>query len=97
VEMDREQTAQKIRNDLKEEKNELKKILNEELGLFGKDTAAIEKETQIKEDEGGFRFEFNEEPDSAKVEEKRERGLFRRKTDTDTAQTKPALKFVIDE
>lgn len=97
VEMDREQTAQKIRNDLKEEKNELKKILNEELGLFGKDTAVIEKETQIKEDEGGFRFEFNEEPDSAKVEEKRERGLFRRKTDTDTAQTKPALKFVIDE
>lgn len=97
VEMDREQTAQKIRNDLKEEKNELKKILNQELGLFGKDTAATEKETQIKEDEGGFRFEFNEEPDSAKVEEKRERGLLRRKTDTDTAQTKPALKFVIDE
>ena len=34
VEMDREQAAQKIRNDLKEEKKELKQILNEELGLL---------------------------------------------------------------
>jgi len=101
VEMDREQTAQKIRNDLKEEKIELKKILNEELGLFKKDSAVIEKDNQKKEDEGGFRFEFNEEPDSAnsvKTDENREKGRWRRRqVKKDSTQNKPAVKFVIDE
>ncbi len=98
VEMDREQTAQKIRNDLREEKNELKQVLNEELGLFRKDQAVQEKDEERLENEGGFRFEFNEEPDTVQVEEKRERGLFRRrKTEPDSAQNKPAVKFVIDE
>jgi len=98
VEMDREQTAQKIRNDLKEEKNELKRILNEELGLFKQDEAVKEQENQVKEDEGGFRFEFNEEPDTVRTEEKREKGRWRRKqVKKDSAQNKPAVKFVIDE
>jgi hypothetical protein len=98
VEMDREQTAQKIRNDLKEEKNELKQILNEELGLFSKDEGVLEQENQTKEDEGGFRFEFNEEPDSAKTVEKKEKGRWRKKqVKKDSTQNKPAVKFVIDE
>ena len=69
VEMDREKTAQKIRNDLKEEKNELKKILNEELGLFEKDEDV--KEMPEKEDEAEeiFKFEFSDEPDSTAVPE----------------------------
>ena len=98
VEMDREQTAQKIRNDLREEKNELKKILNEELGLFDHDKSLVKEENPTKEDEGGFRFEFNEEPDSAKVDEKREKGRWRKKrAKKDTTQNKPAVEFVIDE
>lgn len=98
VEMDREQTAQKIRNDLKEEKNELKLILNEELGLYKNDEAVIEREKEIKEEDGGFRFEFNEEPDTLKTEEKKEKRRWRRKeVKKDSTQNKPALKFVIDE
>lgn len=98
VEMDREQTAQKIRNDLKEEKNELKKILNEELGLFNKDSAVKEEEVPLSEEDGGFRFEFNEEPDSVKTEVKKEKGRWRKKqVKKDSIQNKPAVKFVIDE
>jgi hypothetical protein len=98
VEMDREQAAQKIRNDLKEEKNELKQILNEELGLFSKDEAVIERENQTKENEGKFRFDFSEEPDTLKTEPKREKGRWRRRLmKKDSTQNKPAEKFVIDE
>jgi hypothetical protein len=98
VEMDREQAAQKIRNDLKEEKNELKQILNEELGLFSKDEAVIEQENQKKENEGNFRFDFSEEPDTLKTEPKREKGRWRRRLmKKDSTQNKPAEKFVIDE
>jgi hypothetical protein len=98
VEMDREQTAQKIRNDLKEQKNELKKILNEELGLYKNDESVIEEENQKKEDVGSFRFEFNEEPDTVKTEDKKEKRRWRKKqVKKDSTQNKPAVKFVIDE
>ena len=98
VEMDREQTAQKIRNDLKEEKKELKIILNEELGLFGKDDDVIEQESQNQRQDGAFRFEFNEEPDSTQEEEIKEKGRWwKKRTKNDSTQNKPAVKFVIDE
>ncbi len=98
VEMDREQTAQKIRNDLKEEKKELKIILNEELGLFGKDDDVIVQESQKQGEDGAFRFEFNEEPDSTKTEKIKEKGRWwKRGTKKDSTQNKPAVKFVIDE
>jgi hypothetical protein len=98
VEMDREQTSQKVRNDLKAEKKELKKILNEELGLFKQDSAVIQMEDPKKGDEGNFRFEFNEEPDSVKMEPEKEKRRWRKKeVKKDSAQNKPAVKFVIDE
>lgn len=98
VEMDREQAAQKIRNDLKEEKKELKQILNEELGWFGKDEDVTEQESKNKENEGGFRFEFSEETDTLKTEPEREKGRWRRKkVNKDSTENKPAVKFVIDE
>ena len=98
VEMDREQTSQKVRNDLKEEKKELKKILNEELGFFKQDSAVIQMEDPKKGDEGNFRFEFNEEPDSVKMEPEKEKRRWRKKeVKKDSAQNKPAVKFVIDE
>ncbi len=40
--MDREKAAEKIREDLKKERAELKKILNEELGLFKNDDEVIQ-------------------------------------------------------
>ena len=99
VEMDREKAAMKIRNDLKEEKSELKRILNEELGLFKHDDE-IEKQINQGEEQGEFfRFEFTEESDSIEVKEtNKNKGRQRKKRiKTDTTQNKPAAGFVIDE
>lgn len=99
VELDREKTAQKIRIDLKNEKTELKKILNEELGLFKRDETIIQEENQQEEREETFRFEFADEPDSVTVTEKnRKKGRWwKNRSKKDTVQNKPALDFVIDE
>ena len=79
VEMDREKTAEKIRNDLNQEKSELKKILNEELGLFKHDESLeTEKETHIRTNES-FTFDFSEESDSTGSQENpREKRRWRR-------------------
>jgi len=99
VEVDKEKTAQKIRRDLKEEKSELKKILNEELGLFKHDEEVQEQKEQSEEKQEVFKFEFSEESDTVSVpSEKKERGFWRKKrSKKDTLQNKPAEKFVIDE
>jgi len=99
VELDREKTAQKIRNDLKEEKSELKKILNEELGLFKHDENLQEQKKHSVESQEIFKFEFSEESDSVPETAKEKRkGFWRKKRlKKDTAQNKPAEKFVIDE
>ncbi len=105
VELDREKTAQKIHNDLKNEKKELKKILNEELGLFKRDETVIQDSNQAKERDDVFRFEFAEDTDTAITVEKEEvkgrwwknrtkKNTFQKK---DSIQNKPATEFVIDE
>ncbi|MCP4313003.1 MAG: AsmA family protein [Bacteroidetes bacterium] len=96
VEVDREKAAKKIREDLRNERSELKKILNEELGLFKHDDEIGKKQ----EEEGEtFRFEFSDEPDTTTIKKVgAEKGRRRkRKEKTDTLQNKPATKFVIDE
>jgi hypothetical protein len=96
--MDREKTAEKIRNDLDQEKLELKKILNEELGLFHDDKKVTKAEETQKSTNETFKFEFLEEPDSAGLNKNVEKGRWRnRKTKKDTLQNKPAVEFVIDE
>lgn len=99
VEMDREKTAQKIRNDLKEEKTELKKILNEELGLFKRDETIILQEDQKEERKEAFRFEFADEPDSSNIgeNEQEKAGWFRNRLKKESPKNKPATEFVIDE
>ncbi|MCD4709676.1 MAG: AsmA-like C-terminal region-containing protein [Bacteroidales bacterium] len=98
VEMDREKTAEKIRNDLNQEKMELKMILNKELGLFKHDKTVVEAEDPQKERDESFTFEFSEEPDSARVDKKREKVHWRKKrVKKETNQNKPAVEFVIDE
>ena len=96
VEMDREKTAQKIREDLRNERSELKKLLNEELGLF-KHEKKLGGET---EEEGDvFRFELSDESDTISTPKEDSRKSRRRKNQEkkDTIQNKPAAKFVIDE
>ncbi len=99
VELDREKTAQKIRDDLKHEKTELKKILNSELGLFKRDESVIEENQRQKDQEELFRFEFTDEPDGFNNQEEiREKGWWRKnRSKKDTLQNKPAREFVIDE
>lgn len=96
VEIDREKAGMKIREDLKTERSELKKILNEELGLFKRDSLDGQKEEQSGDN---LRFEFSEESDtlSNPKNEKRKSRWQRRKEKSDTAENKPATKFVIDE
>lgn len=98
VELDREKTAQKIRNDLKDEKKELKKILQSELGLFNRNDSATSEKEKPGDEESGFRFEFPEDKDTITTKKNEEKsGWLRRRTKKDTTQNKPAAKFVIDE
>jgi hypothetical protein len=54
---DRKAMKQKIKEDIKEEKNTLKKMLNEEFGWFKKDTASFKKDD--KKQDQKFKIEFN--------------------------------------
>ena len=101
VEIDRERTAEKIRNDLKEEKAELKQVLKQEWGLFRKDTLADDPEGEPGE-KPAFRFEFQEDDpipqdNSGDDSPKKKRRWWQKRSKTDTVQNKPALEFVIDE
>jgi hypothetical protein len=99
VEMDREKTAEKIRNDLNQEKTELKRILNQELGLFKHNESIVLEEDPNKRTEESFTFEFNEDPDSISVTDtKKEKRRWRRnKAKKDSTENKPAVEFIIDE
>jgi hypothetical protein len=54
---DKKAMKQKIKEDIKEEKNTLKKILNEEFGWFKKDTANFKKNENKKDQK--FKIDFN--------------------------------------
>ena len=97
VQVDREKTAEKIRSDLREEKSELKRILNRELGLFKKDRDVTGEEEEKKEEL--FKFEFPDEVDTVKEEKQPGRfgRRFRKRTKVDTSENKPVRRFVIDE
>lgn len=99
VEMDREKTAEKIRNDLNQEKTELKRILNQELGLFKHDESVVREEDPHKKSEESFTFEFDEDQDSLRVsDKKKEKRRWRRnKAKKDSTQNKPAVEFIIDD
>lgn len=98
MEVDRGKTAEKIRNDLKEEKKELKNVLNKELGLYKNDEDVKAQEEEPEEGEI-FKFEFSDEPDTSSVPEKKKERRFRlkKRSKTDTVKNKPTVKFVIDE
>ncbi len=95
VEIDREKAAEKIREDMKKERSELKKILNEELGLFNRDQE-IRQKPGVDE---SLKLEFSFEPDTITVEKTGTEKILKRKKreKSDSLQNKPATKFVIDE
>jgi len=99
VEVDRERAAEKIRNDLRAEKTELKSILNQELGLFRNDEEVRKIQSGQDERQELFRFDFSGEADTAPVSlpvREKER-WWRKGLKADSVQTKPAERFVIDE
>ena len=97
--VDREKTADKIRNDLRKEKTEIKSLLNRELGLFRQDTDADAGASAREEEKTDFRFEFDEAQDTTRVPEHstEKKRWWNRRSKKDTAQNKPSMEFVIDE
>jgi hypothetical protein len=67
ISYDRKAMKQKIKQDIKEEKNTLKKMLNEEFGWFKKDSASFRKDDR-KQDQK-FKIDFNQEKKEKKKEE----------------------------
>ena len=85
IEYDKEGLREKIREDLKSEKRELKQILNEEFGWFRKDTA-LEQATG-SEDQKQFNIQWEENQDTPKdkkASEKRKDSGFIIKFEEDT-------------
>ena len=62
---DRKAMRQKIKQDLKDEKKNLKQLLKEEFGLFKKDTTLHNREKEDKRNQS-FHIEFNKAPQKSK-------------------------------
>ncbi len=92
VKFDEQQGLKKIRNDLKEEKTELKVVLNEELGLYKKDQDVIK--TTNKTEEPKFKFELSDDElnDTINNDSTIKPKWWKRKKETDK---KPEFEFVI--
>jgi hypothetical protein len=68
IKYDSKGAIQNVKQDLKVEKQNLKSILNEEFGLFRKDSTLLNKEKIKKEDQSKFRIDWEE---ADKKEEKK--------------------------
>ena len=60
IKYDRKAMKQKIKQDLKDEKKNLKRLLHEEFGFFKKDTTLNKKEDTKKQDQN-FKIDFNQQ------------------------------------
>jgi len=93
IEFDEAQVLKKIRNDIREEKTELKSLLNEEFGIFKKDSSL--KENRQKESRPEFRFDFSpEQPGDTIRKEETKKRWWQRKREPDKNQK---LDFVLDD
>jgi len=94
VEFDEAQAMKKIRNDLKNEKTELKKVLNQEFGVF-KEDISVQQRTKIPE---GPLLEFDFSPVDTTIsadENRPEKPRWWKRRDQENK--KPVLDFVIDD
>jgi hypothetical protein len=91
IEFDEKEAIKKIREDMKDQRNELKVAMNKEFGAFEDDTAVIESRKQ--EESPMFKFEFmDEEPsDTLKIEEKEKTKWWKKK------ENKKERNFVIED
>lgn len=91
IEFDEQQAMKKIREDMKNERSELKVVLHEEFGVFRNDEAV--RKNANKEENPMFKFEFSEDEtvDTLKTVEKEKRRWWNRKK-----ENKKDLDFVIE-
>ena len=94
VSYDREKAMKKIKSDLKQEKDELKKVLNEEFGLYEDEQEKLHHEKEEKGPAVRFEFQGESEPDTVKKEAEEKRRWWQRRRKKDT---KPDFRIVIDE
>jgi hypothetical protein len=94
VEFDDEQAMKKIRKDLKNEKSELKSLLNKEFGLFEKDESVSRQKESKEKPVMKFDFSVEEPADSLNRETEEKTKWWRRKNQE---SKKPAFDFVIDD
>lgn len=102
VSRDRERSVEKRRQDLQQEKEELKEILRREFGFSKKQEEGFHsEEVDPAEDDHSLQFDLPEEEnakaDSAKVEEKPRRSWFKRNKAVEDEENKPAKEFVLDD
>jgi len=92
IEFDDQQAIKKIKEDLREERGELKVVLNEEFGIFKNDEAVIDNAN--KEETPMFKFEFTDEEsvDTIKTEEKEKKRWWKKEP-----ENKQEIDFVIDD
>ncbi|MEZ5069965.1 MAG: AsmA-like C-terminal region-containing protein [Bacteroidales bacterium] len=97
VEIDRERTREKIRSDMKEEKQNLKSILNEELGLYKRDSTIRNKEED--REPAPFRMEFGDEEETPVQEpaDDGRPGWLRRRLQPDTTQRTEDRPFRLED
>ncbi len=94
IEFDEDQAMRKIKQDLADEKTELKKLLNREFGMFDKDESLQQKTEPA--DRPIFEFDFSPVDSTVSENEKKpSKSKWRRKEKPENK--KPALDFVIED
>jgi hypothetical protein len=94
VEFDEEQAMKKIREDLRNEKQELKNVLKHELGILGGKEQQKEDPGQAAEPVFKFEFPGDEQQETGEPPAEEKRKWWQRKNETGK---KPDLEFVIDD
>ncbi|MCF8345565.1 MAG: AsmA-like C-terminal region-containing protein [Bacteroidales bacterium] len=94
VNFDEKRALRKIRSDLKEEKTELKTLLNEEFGIFKKDSIMLNSPPVKSDPVLRFNFSQEEKPDTIPSTEKEKSRWWKRKPATDK---KPVPDFVFED
>lgn len=94
VDFDEDQAMKKIRQDMKEERIELKSILNEEFGIFNKDREVQEEKQENEKPVMQFQFDDEKTNDTLQDQNQEKPRWWKRNRKQDK---KPEFEFVIDD
>ena len=94
IEFDEARAMKKIRQDLRNEKAELKSLLNTEFGMFKKDSALRDNREEDQSPELRFEFPREDSEDTIQPEQEEKRKWWQRKREPDKKQQ---FDFVIED